>query len=115
MSIIPARIKPPPAVLPVGAFAVPLSAGPGRTQTFHPPDRRAEATDAEINGTLTRAGFRRSHDIVYRPACPSCNACTPVRVPVRAFKPSRSLKRIATINRGLFLEVADTKVTDEQL
>jgi len=71
-------------------------------------------TDAEINGTLTRAGFRRSHDIVYRPACPSCNACVPVRVPVRTFKPSRSLKRIASINRDLILEVADTKVTDEQ-
>jgi arginine-tRNA-protein transferase len=72
------------------------------------------ATDAEINATLTRAGFRRSHDIVYRPACPACSACVPVRVPVRDFKPSRSLKRIASTNRHLGVEVASADVTDEQ-
>ena len=72
------------------------------------------APDAEINATLTRAGFRRSHDIVYRPACPSCNACVPVRVPVKSFKPSRSLKRIASINRDLAVEIAGTNITDEQ-
>src|SRR5580704_17067431 len=71
-------------------------------------------TDAEINATLTRAGFRRSHDIVYRPACPNCNACVPVRVPMRNFRPSRSLKRIASINRDLELEVVDASTTDEQ-
>lgn len=72
------------------------------------------ATDAEINGTLTRAGFRRSHDILYRPACSECNACVPVRIPVRAFKPSRSLKRIASINRDLILEVCGTAANAEQ-
>jgi leucyl-tRNA---protein transferase len=71
-------------------------------------------TDAEINSTLTRAGFRRSHDIVYRPACAECNACVPVRIPVRAFAPSRNLKRIAAINHDLTLEVAGTDVTDEE-
>src|ERR1700735_2205094 len=69
--------------------------------------------DTEINATLTRAGFRRSHDIVYRPACPSCNACVPVRVPVKSFAPSRSLKRIASINRDLTVEAVGTQVTDE--
>jgi arginyl-tRNA--protein-N-Asp/Glu arginylyltransferase len=71
-------------------------------------------TDAEINSTLTRAGFRRSHDIVYRPACSECNACVPVRIPVLAFAPSRSLRRVASINHDLTLEVAGTDVTDEQ-
>ena len=71
-------------------------------------------TDADINATLTRAGFRRSHDIIYRPACPNCNACVPVRVPVRNFRPSRSLKRIASINRDLELETVGTTITDEQ-
>lgn len=71
-------------------------------------------TDAEINSTLTRAGFRRSHDIVYRPACHECNACIPVRIPVRAFEPSRSLRRIAAMNRDLVLEVTGTETTDEQ-
>jgi len=71
-------------------------------------------TDTEINAALTRAGFRRSHDIVYRPACHECNACVPVRIPVRAFMPSRSLRRIAAHNRDLTLEVVDTEVTPEQ-
>jgi arginine-tRNA-protein transferase len=72
------------------------------------------ATDAEVNATLTRAGFRRSHDIVYRPACQDCNACVPVRIPVHAFEPSRSLRRIASHNQDLTLEVTGTDVTDEQ-
>jgi arginine-tRNA-protein transferase len=71
-------------------------------------------TDAEINATLTRAGFRRSHDIVYRPACSECNACVPVRIPVRAFEPSRSLKRVIAINKYLTVEVLGTDVTAEQ-
>lgn len=73
-----------------------------------------EATNIEVNATLTRAGFRRSHDIVYRPACPDCNACMPVRIPVRLFAPSRSLKRIASRNQDLVLDITGTEVTEEQ-
>jgi len=72
-----------------------------------------EAMDVDINATLTRAGFRRSHDIVYRPACSECNACVPVRIPVSTFSPSRSLRRIAAMNRDLTLEIASAKVTEE--
>lgn len=70
--------------------------------------------DAEVNSTLTRAGFRRSHDIVYRPACRECNACVPVRIPVKAFRPSRSLRRIQSINQDLVLEILGPDVTPEQ-
>ncbi len=72
------------------------------------------ATDAEVNSTLTRAGFRRSHDIVYRPACHECNACVPVRIPVKVFAPSRSLRRIQKINQDLTLDIAGPEVTTEQ-
>lgn len=70
-------------------------------------------TDIEINATLTRAGFRRSHDIVYRPACNECNACVPVRIPVQAFHLSRSLKRIAKLNRDLRQEIVAPEITSE--
>lgn len=50
---------------------------------------------AEINSTLSRAGFRRSHDLVYRPVCPGCEACVPVRVPVAAFRPTRTQRKVA--------------------
>ncbi len=72
------------------------------------------SSDIEINATLTRAGFRRSHDIVYRPACHDCNACVPVRIPVRAFTASRNLRRIAKMNADLKLEIVGTDVTLEQ-
>ncbi|MDH5545343.1 MAG: arginyltransferase [Gammaproteobacteria bacterium] len=46
-------------------------------------------------------GFRRSADYVYRPHCPSCHLCVPVRVPVEEFKPSRSQKRVWKRNQDL--------------
>lgn len=62
------------------------------------------AEDGALNGLLTQAGFRRSHDIVYRPACPACQACVPVRVPVARFTPRRSQQR--TLRRNQDLTVA---------
>jgi leucyl-tRNA---protein transferase len=70
-------------------------------------------SNAEINGALCRAGFRRSQDIIYRPACNACNACVPVRIPVQAFLPSRSLKRVAAHNRDLHVECSSLRSTPE--
>lgn len=50
---------------------------------------------ADINADLTHAGFRRSMDIIYRPACPSCAACRPVRLPLATFTPHGSLAKTA--------------------
>ena len=41
---------------------------------------------------LSRAGFRRSHHLAYRPACVGCGACIPVRIPVADFVESKSVK-----------------------
>ena len=38
---------------------------------------------------LSRAGFRRSHHLAYRPACAGCAACLPVRVAVRLRRRTR--------------------------
>ena len=56
----------------------------------------------ELNSVLSHAGFRRSHDIIYRPACPGCSACVPVRIPVQTFAPQGSLARI--LRRGAALQ-----------
>lgn len=50
---------------------------------------------------LSRIGFRRSGDYVYRPHCQGCHACIPVRIPVAEFKPSRSQRRTLQCNRDL--------------
>ncbi|MSO91042.1 MAG: arginyltransferase [Acetobacteraceae bacterium] len=51
-----------------------------------------------LHDRLTRAGFRRSHNIAYAPVCPSCNACVPIRIPVAHFQPGRTMRRIARDN-----------------
>ena len=47
----------------------------------------------QLNHLLTSAGFRRSHNTAYRPACTSCHACIPVRINVSKYVPNRSMKR----------------------
>ena len=49
--------------------------------------------NSSVYGELLRVGFRRSGTFIYRPHCDGCNACTPLRVPLAAFKPARSQKR----------------------
>ncbi len=54
---------------------------------------------------LSRAGFRRSHGLAYRPACAGCDACVPVRIPAARFELSRNLARVQRLNADL--DVAD--------
>ncbi len=61
-----------------------------------------------------RAGFRRSHGFMYRPACPGCDACRPVRVVAGAFTPSRSLDRVRRANRHVTADTAPPQATTEQ-
>lgn len=49
-------------------------------------------------GQLIQLGFRRSGEQVYRPHCPSCQACQSVRIPVDAFRASRSQRRLRNRN-----------------
>jgi leucyl-tRNA---protein transferase len=63
---------------------------------------------------LSRAGFRRSHHLAYRPACVGCSACVPVRVAVEAFSPTRSLHRAISRNRDLAASLTPARATIEQ-
>lgn len=69
---------------------------------------------AHVNDELTQAGFRRSQNIAYRPACETCNACVSVRVPVAEFSFSRSQRRVLKRNETLSRDLVEAEATAEQ-
>lgn len=102
---------------PFGAFyrtrAHPCPYLPGQLESRVFTELTADGADIQYQA-LTRAGFRRSHRMAYRPVCPSCNACVPVRVLAQEFSPSRSQRRIIKRNRDLVERECPPKATDEQ-
>jgi len=78
----------------------PCSYLPGRTATTLFIDPRYPL-DGDKYARFTRLGFRRSGDLVYRPHCRDCSACTPVRIPVDRFAPTRSQRRVVRRNADL--------------
>jgi len=67
--------------------------------------------DAHYEWLITE-GFRRSGPQVYRPHCSHCSACKSVRVPITAFVPSRSQKRILKKTQSWTFEFVSS-LTDE--
>jgi leucyl-tRNA---protein transferase len=63
---------------------------------------------------LSEAGFRRSLGFAYRPACPGCNACVPVRIPVADFEMRAHWKRIERTNADLGVALRPPHATEEQ-
>lgn len=57
--------------------------------------------DSNLYSVLSRHGFRRSGEHIYRPHCTHCNACTPLRVLARQFTPNRNQRRAWKKNKDL--------------
>jgi arginine-tRNA-protein transferase len=71
--------------------------------------------DAEpLHDRLSRAGFRRSHNIAYAPVCPGCTSCVPIRIPAARFSPDRTLRRVLKANAGLEGYDVPARATAEQ-
>ncbi|CAN5423490.1 arginyltransferase [soil metagenome] len=69
---------------------------------------------AHVNDELTHAGFRRSQNIAYRPACEGCDACVSVRLPVPEFAPTRTQRKIIARNADLSRDLVEAEATLEQ-
>ncbi len=102
--------KPPLTFYRTGPMPCPYLAGRVERNLF-----------TELNGTqaqrlhdqLAQAGFRRSHHIVYRPACPGCNGCVPVRIPVPEFEMTRSQRRVWNKNSDLHVAISIARASEE--
>jgi len=67
-----------------------------------------------LNDTLSKQGFRRSQNVLYRPACSECAACLSARIRVADFEPSRSQRKSLARNGHLNREATSPWATDEQ-
>ena len=69
---------------------------------------------AHVNDELTHAGFRRSQNIAYRPACEGCDACVSVRLPAPEFVFSRGQRKVLARNEDLSRDLVEAEATQEQ-
>jgi arginyl-tRNA--protein-N-Asp/Glu arginylyltransferase len=61
-------------------------------------------------------GWRRFGATLFRPRCPSCTACQPLRVLVDQFQPDRSQRRNRHANRGsVELRIGEPTITEDRL
>ena len=67
-----------------------------------------------LNNYLTHAGFRRSQNVIYRPACETCRECRSLRVIVEDFTPTQSFRRTIARNKDLIGAPTDPIATPEQ-
>ena len=68
----------------------------------------------KLNDTLSKQGFRRSQNVLYRPSCAECSACLSARIRVSDFKMSKSQRRTLKRNADLTREATSPWATEEQ-
>ena len=93
--------------------AMPCPYLPGKQERklfTHLTGRRA----ANLHHLLSENGFRRSQNLIYRPACEGCNACQSVRIVATDFVASNRFRRVLRYNDDLSVEVRPTVATGEQ-
>jgi leucyl-tRNA---protein transferase len=93
--------------------AMPCPYLPGRQERklfTHLTGRRASA----LHHLLSDNGFRRSQNLIYRPACDGCSACQSVRIVAREFQLTPRYRRILRANQDVTVEVCAPRATAEQ-
>jgi arginine-tRNA-protein transferase len=68
----------------------------------------------KLNDTLSKQGFRRSQNVLYRPSCAECSACLSARIRVADFQPSRTQRRILKRTTHLRRNATSPWATEDQ-
>jgi leucyl-tRNA---protein transferase len=74
----------------------------------------AQELHEELYHDFMDHGFRRSGNFFYRPSCPRCQECRPLRIPVREFKFSKSQRRVWNKNRDIHVRAGTPRFTTEK-
>ena len=82
----------------------------------------ARSEGFQVDGMMSEAvyralldkGFRRSGRVFYHPICRECDACMPLRVPVRAFSQTKSMRRVWRKNADISVRFGDYEPDDEK-
>jgi arginyl-tRNA--protein-N-Asp/Glu arginylyltransferase len=64
---------------------------------------------------LVQRGWRRFGDMLFRPVCPACTACQPIRILVDEFKPDRNQRRVQKTNADTRLEIGPPSIDETRL
>lgn len=67
-----------------------------------------------LNDALSKQGFRRSQNVLYRPSCADCASCLSARIRVADFVPTRGQTRVARRNAQLRRKASSPWATEEQ-
>ncbi|MFZ1728066.1 MAG: arginyltransferase [Albidovulum sp.] len=68
----------------------------------------------KLNDALSKQGFRRSQNVLYRPSCAECVACLSARIRVADFAPNKSQRRVLKRNAYLHRNVTSPWATEDQ-
>ncbi|MBE0412823.1 arginyltransferase [Yoonia sp.] len=68
----------------------------------------------KLNDSLSKQGFRRSQNVLYRPSCADCAACMSARINVAEFVATRSQKRVTKRACHLKRRATSPWATEEQ-
>jgi len=73
-----------------------------------------DLSPTEVDRALDQ-GDRRVGRMLYRTACPDCQACEPLRIPVDRFVPTRGQRRVARRNQDVRVELGPAEFSAERL
>jgi arginyl-tRNA--protein-N-Asp/Glu arginylyltransferase len=60
-------------------------------------------------------GYRRNGNCIYSMRCPSCRACTPIRVRPEQFQPNRNQRRVKKKNSDVTAGIAPLRMYEENM